>query len=236
MARQTRVMERARVGDMLRGAAGMLVVMVVAVAVLWWVATEPAGDAGTRGPSLPVDTGQVWGLEPPTDLAEDEAWFAELGLDAWTLVTADSTLRDVRAVGQDVVTSPAAVVAGRVTVEATVPFELVAAELGEDAQVSAAADGQATLVRTVEVQGRELRVTATGTVEAVGGRLRLEPRSIEVGEVDFLADEIADVVRRLVTIDHDIEGLPEGLVLGDVAVQGDGFRATLHGEDVELVP
>jgi hypothetical protein len=39
-----------------------------------------------------------------------------------------------------------------------------------------------------------------------------------------------------VTIEQDIEGLPEGLVLRDVAVRDDGFRATFRGEDVELVP
>jgi hypothetical protein len=197
--------------------------------------TQPADSERPR-PSSPVDTGQLWGLEPPADLEEDEAWFGELRLDAWTLVTADSALRDVEAVGQDVVTSPDAVVAGRVTVEVTVPFEVVMEEIGDDVEVRAASDGQATVVRTVEVQGRELVVTATGTVEAVGGDLVLEPRSIVVGDLDVLSDELADVVRRLVTIEHHIEGLPEGLVLHEVAVQGDGFRATLHGEDVELVP
>jgi hypothetical protein len=30
--------------------------------------------------------------------------------------------------------------------------------------------------------------------------------------------------------------LPEGLVLQDVAVQGDGFRANLRGEDIKLAP
>ena len=223
-----------RVRDVLLGAVLMLLVLLVAVALLWWRVSEPVDrDAG---PSTPVDTGKVWGLEPPTDLAEDEAWFAELVLDAYTLVAADAELRDVEAVGQDVVTSREAVVAGRVTVEATVPFEVVVEEIGDGVELSAAPAGQATVVRTVEVQGRELPVTATGTVDVVDGELLLEPQSIVVGDLDVLSDDLADVVRRLVTIQYDIEGLPEGLVLTDVVVQGDGFRATLHGEDVELVP
>lgn len=49
-------------------------------------------------------------------------------------------------------------------------------------------------------------------------------------------DAIASVVRRSVTIEHEIEGLPEGLVLQDVTVQDDGFRANLRGEDVKLTP
>lgn len=213
-----------------------LLVLAVLVVLVWWRVTQPAGDGADARPSAPVDTGQMWGLEPPEDLAEDEVWFAELELDAWTLVTADAELRDVEAVGQDVVTSPEAVVAARVRVEATVPFEVVATELGDGVELTSAQDGRARVVRTVEVQGRELAVTATGTVDVVDGRLVVEPSSIDVGELEVLSDEAADVVRRLVTVEHAVEGLPEGLVLTDVVVQGDGFRATLHGEDVEIVP
>jgi hypothetical protein len=135
-----------------------------------------------------------------------------------------------------VVTSPDGLVAGRLAVDATEPFEVVAHQLGNGAELRSADGGQATVVRTVTVLGRELRVTATGTVEAKGGKLVVEPRSIDLGGPDFLSDATAAVVRTFVTIEHEIEGLPEGLVLQDVAVQGDGFRANLRGEDIKLVP
>jgi len=151
-------------------------------------------------------------------------------------VAAGSTLRDVRAVGQDVVTGPGGLVAARLAVDATVPFDVVAGELGNGTVVRAADGGQATVVRTVEALGRELSVTATGTVEVQSGRLVVEPRSIDFGGPDFLSDATAAVVRRFVTIEHDIKGLPEGLVLQDVTVQDDGFRANLRGEDVKLAP
>ena len=96
--------------------------------------------------------------------------------------------------------------------------------------------GQATVVRAVTVLGRELRGTATGTVEVKGGKLVVEPRSTDFGVPDVLTDATAAVVRRFVTVEHDIEGLPEGLMLQDVAVQGDGFRANLRGEDIKLAP
>ena len=226
-----------RLKDVLLGAVAMLLVLVVAAAVLWWRVTDPADDRGS-GPD-PSAGAEPWlppGAEPPDSLGEDEAWFAELSLDAAVLVTADTGLRDVQALGQDVVTSPDGAVAERLVVEATVPFEVVADELGDGAEVGPGTDGQATVVRTVEVLGRELRVVASGTVEVEDGRLVVEPRSIDVGGPDFVAEAAADVVRRLVTIEHDVEGLPEGLVLRDVDVQGDGFRATLSGEDVELTP
>lgn len=224
-------MEWTRAKDWLIGATGMVLVLGVAVAILWWVVSDPAGG-GEAGP-MPSPT---VGAEPPADLREDEVWLADLALDAGTVVTAGSMLRDVRAVGQDVVTRPDGLVAARVTVDATVPFEVVADELGNGTVVRAADGGQAMVVRTVEALGRELRVIATGTVEVEAGRLVVEPRSIDFGGPDFLSDAIADVVRGLVTIEHDIEGLPEGLVLQGVAVQGDGFRANLRGEDVKLVP
>ena len=52
----------------------------------------------------------------------------------------------------------------------------------------------------------------------------------------FLSAAVATVVRQLLTIDYAIEGLPDGLVLRDVVVRADGFRATLQGSDVALVP
>ena len=226
-----------RLKDVLAGAVGMLLVLMVVAAILWWRATDPADDAeGGAGTAPEAEPWLPPGAEPPDSLGEDEAWFAELSLDAAVLVTADTGLHDVQALGQDVVTSPEGAVAERLVVSATVPFEVVADELGGGARVGPGADGQATVVRAIEVLDRELRVVASGTVEVEDGRLVVEPRSIDVGGPAFLADAAADVVRRLVTIEHEIDGLPEGLVLRDVVVQGDGFRATLSGEDVELTP
>ncbi|WP_294570596.1 DUF2993 domain-containing protein [uncultured Arthrobacter sp.] len=230
-------MEWKRAKDWLIGAGGMVLALGVALVVLWWAASDPAnGNEAEPEPSPTQGTGRPMGAVPPDGLREDEVWLADLDLDAGTLVTAGSVLHDVRAVGQDVVSGPEGLVAGRLAVDATVPYEVVAEELGGGSVIRAADGGQATVVRTVEALGRELRVTATGTVDVEDGRLVLEPRSIDVGGPDFLSDATAAVVRRFVTIEHDIEGLPEGLVLQDVAVRDDGFRANLRGEDVELAP
>lgn len=222
--------------DWLIGATGMVLVLVVGVAVIFWVVSDPAGgDESGPAPSPTLGTERPPDAEPPAEMREDELWLADLELDAGTVVTAGSVLRDVRAVGQDVVTGPEGLVAAQLAVDATVPFEVVADELGNGTVVGAADGGQATVVRTIEAFGRELRVIATGTVEVEAGRIVVEPSSIDFGGPDFLSDATAAVVRRLVTIEHDIEGLPEGLVLQDVAVQNDGFRANLRGEDVKIV-
>lgn len=230
-------MEWTRAKDWLIGAIGMLLALGLAVFILWWVVSDPAGAeeaepiaSPTVAPESPASP------EPPSDLSADDMWFADLTLDAGTVATPDSVLRDVRAVGQDVTTGPEGLIARRLTVDATVPFEAVAGELGEGTVVRAADAGQATVVRTVEALGREVRVTATGTVEVEAGRLVVEPRSIDVGGPAFLSEATAAVVRQFVTIEHGIEGLPEGLTLRDVSVEGNGFRANLEGENVRLTP
>ena len=89
--------------------------------------------------------------------------------------------------------------------------------------------------RDVEVGGRSFHVVASGSVEVVDGRLVVEPSTVDVGGPSFLAGLIGSVVRGLVTIEHEVEGLPEGLVLQEVVVQDDGFRASLSGDDVSIV-
>ncbi|MFP5252530.1 MAG: DUF2993 domain-containing protein [Actinomycetes bacterium] len=228
-------MDSTRAKDWLAGATAMLVVLAAGVATAWWMLTTPA-DEGARSPGGPGRTSPPPDGRPPADLAADEVWLADLHLRSARVVTADSQLRRVRATGRDVVTGPEGLVAGRVAVEVTVPFHVVAAELGGDTVVGRADEGQARVLRTVEVLGRELRVAATGTVEVSGGRLVVEPRAIDLGGPQLLSEALAAVVRELVTITHEIEGLPEGLVLQEVGVRDDGFRARLRGADVRLLP
>jgi hypothetical protein len=230
-------MDSTRMKDWLIGAAGMVLLTAVAVMVLWWLLSGPAGEGGTA--PVPTSTAvpeRPPGGGPPSGLNREDVWLADVVLDAGTVVGAGSTLSDVRAVGSEVVTGPGGLVAKRLTVDATVPFDVVANELGGGTVVRAGDGGHAVVIRTVEALGRELAVTATGTVEVEAGKVVVEPRSIDFGGPDFLSDAAAAAVRGLVTIEHNVEGLPDGLVLQDVAVQGDGFRVNLRGEDVELAP
>lgn len=221
--------------DWLIGAGAMVLVLGTSVVILWWVLSDPASGGEAR-PAPTARAEPTPGRQPPADLPEGAVWLADLALDAGTVLAEGSLLRDVRAVGQDVTTGPDGLLAARLTVDATVPFDVVAGELGDGAVVRAADGGQATVVRTVEALGRELRVTATGTVEVEDGSLVVEPRSIDIGGPNFLSQANAALVRNFVTIEHEIDGLPEGLVLQDVKVQDDGFRANLQGENVRLTP
>lgn len=235
---QTGVMTRSRLVAVAAGALGMLLLIVLALALLWWVTSTPSGqgvDGSDRsGPTAVGGASGSTSDRPPADLAADEVWLADVDVTAGVVALADATLRDVEAVGHGVRSNPEGLVVESLEVQATVPFADVAADLGEDSVVRPAEDGEASVVRTVEVLGREITVVATGTVEVERGLLVVEPTSIDLGGPDLLSETLATVVRRFVTIEHPIEGLPENLVLRDVTVQDDGFRADLSGRDVVL--
>lgn len=226
-----------RVRDGLLGAAVAVVVLVVAAGVFLWSISTPAGDAATPGPGapsgpVPSPTGAG---EPPSDLDPAEMWLDDVELDAGAVVLPDSTLRDVTVAAHDVRTGPEGFVAAVMVVDATVPFDVVAAEIGEDTRVRSGGASEVVVERTVEVAGRRFDIVATGSVDVVAGRLVVEPTTIDIGGPSFLAGVIGTAVRQLVTIEYEVEGLPEGLMLQDVVVQDDGFRANLRGEGVRLV-
>ncbi len=165
---------------------------------------------------------------------KDEVWLGDVDVRADIVVLPDSSLLEVEARGHGARSGPDGVVVERLEVRATVPFADVASQLGGDSRVGPGPDGQATIGRTVEVLGRQIDVVATGTVEVEDGLLVVEPRSIDLGGPDVLSRAVARAVRKFVTIEHPIEGLPPNLILQDVTVQEDGFRADLTGQDVVL--
>jgi hypothetical protein len=225
--------DRQRTRDRLTGAAVAVLLLLAALAVLLWWVSEPAGLRA--GPSAtPPAAAPPGSPRPPADLAADESWLADVVLDAGVVITPGSQLQDVRAVARAVRTGPDGSRAGSLVVDATVPFEVVARQLGSGIVVRRSGS-RAQVVRTVVVAGRQLRVVATGDVTVVAGRLVVEPRSIDVGGPGLLARSLADVARQLVTIEQEVEGLPEGLVLQRVIVEDGGFRAHLVGEDVRLL-
>ena len=225
--------------DMLVGAGVAVLVMTLAVVVLMLVVTRPASqETPAAGPTDPAATAPSTGGGPPADLVDGDLWLTGLTLDARTLATPDGALHDVVVVGQDVRTGSSGLVAGALTVDATVPFDLVAGQIGPDVVVGPVpgSPDQAAVHRSFEGLGRVLDVEATGSVLVRAGRLVIEPRTIDIGGPAFLADLFGALARELLTIEHEIEGIPDGLVLLDVTVQDNGFRAELGGTDVRIEP
>lgn len=229
---------RWRALDWAIGAVGMLGLMFLALLLLWLSITRPADSTHATpsdGAPTPSTAGPVAEATPPSDLAEDEVWLGDISLDASSVIAAGTPLHDVVATGTDVTSGPDGLVARHLDLTATVPFHVVAAQLGPNTTLSAAGGGQARVDTWVEAFGHSLPVAATGTVTAVDGRLVMVPTSIDLGGPEFISELLGDVVRELVTIEYRIEGLPDGVVLRSVRVVDGGFRANLTGDNVRLV-
>lgn len=223
-------MTSSRAKDWAIGAAAMLLLMTLVLVITWWAISRPLTDGATPTPE-PTPTGAP---DRPAALAADEIWVGDIDLSSDLVALPDTDLTDIRAEGHGALSSDDGLSVEWLEVEATVPFALVEQQLGGDSVVRPAAHGQASVQRTVDVLGRGVTVVATGTVEVVEGYLVVEPHSIDFGGPEFIGEGIAAGVRRFVTIEYPIEGLPENLELRDVDVTGSGFRARLSGNNVVL--
>jgi hypothetical protein len=219
-----------RVKQFVLGAVSMLVALVLALVGLVWSVGSPGSGA-----DVPRPTGSATTLpSAPTDLGPDETWLGDVRLTSAQVVTADGGLRDVTAVGSGVTLTADGLRAGRLDLDATLPYESAAAQIGGGVSLYAADDGLAGLRRRVSVLGRDVEMRATGVVRAVDGRLVIEPRTIDLDGPDWLDTAASAVVRELVTIRHTVQGVPEGMALTSVSVQPDGLRAHLRGDDVSV--
>jgi hypothetical protein len=209
--------------------AGVLVVVLGAGALLL-SASRPTGAA----PPAPQQSAPPAPLPPPANLRKGETWLQSVDLSSTAVVTPDGPFSDVRANGTDVLVTAQGLRVGHLRLEATLPFAAAARQIDGGVELYAAGDGRAGVRRTASLAGRAVTLRATGTVAAVGGQLVIEPETVDLGGPDFLDAALSAAARRLVTIRHTVEGLPEGMRLTRVTVSDHGFRATLEGSNVTL--
>ncbi len=215
----------------LLGVVSTLVVLAVAaVAVLLSLGDDGGGSTPSPAPS--VSSSRV--ADPPDDLAADETWLGTVDLRSDDVVSAEGDLSGVVATGQGVRFSPTGLRAQRLDVDATVPFATVAGQVGDGTRVYSAGGGLAGVERRVTILGRDLTVTATGTVRADGGQLLIEPETVDLGGPSFIDAAASALARALVTIRQPVAGVPDGLALTAVRVVDDGFAARLTGSDVTI--
>lgn len=218
----------------LLGVATTLAVLALAVLALVLV----LGTSGGEPVAVPSPTASGPGGAPapqqPDDLAADETWLGAVELRSQDVVSAAAELADVVATGSGVRFSQQGLRADRLDLEATVPYATVASQVGEDVRIFDAGGGLAGIERQVTVLGRDLTVSATGTVTADGGQLLIEPETVDLGGPSFLDAAASALVRTLVTIREDVPGAPAGMALTDVEVTDAGFAASLSGTDVTI--
>jgi hypothetical protein len=216
----------------LLGVGTTLAVLVLAVLALLLLLGSGGGDA-VAVPS-PTASGIPPAPEQPDDLGPDETWLGSVELRSEDVVSADGDLADVVATGSGVRFSTEGLRADRLDIDATVPYETVAAQVGADVRIYDAGGGLAGIERQVTVLGRDVTVSATGTVVADGGQLLIEPETVDLGGPSFLDAAASALARSLVTIREDVPGVPEGMALTEVEVTDAGFAASLSGTDVTI--
>ena len=216
----------------LLGVAATLAVLALAVVAL--VLTLGTGGGEAVAVPSPTASGTPTTPQQPDDLAADETWLGSVELRSEDVVSADAELADVVATGSGVRFSPEGLHADRLDLTTTVPYETVAAQVGEDVRIFDAGRGLAGIERQVTVLGRDVTVSATGSVTADGGQLLIEPETVDLGGPSFLDAAASALARSLVTIREDVPGVPEGMALTDVDVTDAGFAASLSGTDVTI--
>lgn len=207
---------------------GVVAVAVALVAVVL-AASQPDGATASPAPSATTTAGA-----PPRDLRAGETWLEAVELDSRSVLTPDGPFRDVRATGSDVRMSGQGLRAGTLRLDATLPFEAAARQIGQDVQLYAAGAGRAGVRRTATFLGRTVVVRATSTVTADRGQLVIEPETVDLGGPGWLDAGLSAAARRLVTVRHAVQGLPQGMRLTRVSVVDGGFRAHLEGSGVVL--
>jgi hypothetical protein len=217
------------VKQFLLGVATTLLVLVVAAGALV-VSLGSGATATTPPPPSPSATAPP----PPADLGRDETWLGTVDLRSEDVVSAEGDLANVHATGSGIRFGNDGLHADRLDLDATVPFDTVAEQVGPGTRVYAVSGGRAGVERQVTVLGRDLTVRATGRVTADGGKLVIEPETVDLGGPAFVDSAVSALARSLVTIREDVPGVPAGMTLTDIAVSGAGMVVSLTGTDVTV--
>ena len=183
-------------------------------------------DGVTGRPSVHID-----GFPFLTQLAAGSLDDVTVDVDTASLSGVDLQDVDLRAHGvstSEPYRADSAVVHGTLT---TAALERVVAER-TDADVDLAVDGDR-LTATLQVLRAD--VTAELVPTAQGDGIAVDVVSVRLaGAVVDVDDLPRAAASRLQDLTVPVEGLPEGLELTDVVVQGDGLRITATGTDVVL--
>lgn len=209
------------------GAAFVLMAL-VATGILLSLGRSGGSAAPPRsGPSAVTPT-------PPKDLAKGDTWLERVELSSVAVVTGDGALEDVHAVGSDVRLGRQGLVAGRLAIDATLPFATAAAQVGKGVTLYAAGNGRAGIRQTLTLLGRQVPVSAIGRVSADRGELLIEPEQVDLGGPSWLDSGLSALARAAVTIRQPIQGVPDGMRLTRVSVTDAGFRAHLEGVGIHI--
>jgi len=120
----------------------------------------------------------------------------------------------------------------RIDGTATLSYSLLSAQLGEDTELAREGD-RLRITRTVEILGRQLRLTAVGQVALEGSDLVVDVQEAAGAGVEvpgFLLDRAVDQL----DLRHPVPDLPFGLQVASVRPGADGVDVELEAVDTVL--
>jgi hypothetical protein len=120
----------------------------------------------------------------------------------------------------------------RIDGTATLSYALLSAKLGGDTTLRPEGD-RLRITKTVDLLGKRIPLTATGTVTVKGNQLVIDVQKAAGAGVDlpaFLVSRASD----LLDVRYDVPALPFGLQLTGVTPGKDGVQATVGATDAVL--
>ncbi|WP_226346068.1 LmeA family phospholipid-binding protein [Agilicoccus flavus] len=212
------------------GAVALLVLVVTAG--LLFAGSRPASQGPGAGPSAaPPGSPAAPAIE---SLGGDDAWAQGTQLASDRILTSSGELRDVVLVTRGFRKIGGKISATQVAVDATVPFDTVERQVGQDVDLGHDGSGRVRIQGVYTVLGRSFDVSGVGTVEAAGDAIVVRPVSVRLPLPDLVSGPIERLVLAQATIREPVPGLPPGLTVSSLAVGDDGFRVRLSGADVDL--
>lgn len=162
--------------------------------------------------------------------------FAEVEVDARSLVRDAGRARDVTATARDVhVQRGREVTVGELSARGVVPYDEVLRRVDlPGLRVGPTADGQVRLRRDVTVLGQSLTVTATARVEARGNRLRVVPTAFELVDGAAVDDQLASLLVDRFAFSYALRDLPDGVTVRRIVPTDEGFAVEVSGRDVSF--
>ena len=204
------------------------------------VAADRAREQGLRGAVVDVRGVPFLTQLASRDLREvvvtGDAYRTDLGdpgIGGAGIVPMDVT--GIRVLARDVsIDSPRHVTAAHLTVAGVVRYAAVSQAAGSGTEVTAAADGQVQVQRSVTIFGRSLQVRALASVTAAPGEIVLRPTEASMEGAGPLGAIATDALISLVTLRYPVPDLPEGLVLTEAVPTAQGLAVVLTGRSVTL--
>jgi hypothetical protein len=217
----------------------LLALAVVADRVAVGVAEERvAGELATKGGLQGTPTVDITGFPFLTQALAGRYDAVRISLTADQLGQPDGTRADVALHGVEVPLK--AVLSGsvrqvpveRIDGTATLSYELLSAELGPGTTLTREGSGLR-ITRSVPLMGRDVPLTAVGSVVLDGNELVIDVEQATGAGVDlpgFLVEQASD----LLDLRYEIPALPFGLQLTDVTPAADGVVVRVEARDTVL--